>query len=235
MRARIAVVGAGISGLSCARLLKACGHEVVVLDKSRGSSGRMATRRHEQGAFDHGAQYFTVSEPEFTREVASWASDGVVAPWRARFGRLGPEGWNLDAPDKVRYVGTPSMSAICRHLSAGLELRLGARVKDVRRIEGSWNLRLVDGSEVSDIDAVALACPGPQASMLLVHLEGEVPAGHSTDAGLADLSAEANEYLCTWALMLRFDAPIQAPYDAMTFDNGVLSWAARDSSKPGRQ
>lgn len=51
---RIAVIGAGLAGLTAAREL--AGHEVVVFEKSRGPGGRTATRRGPDGMrFDHGA------------------------------------------------------------------------------------------------------------------------------------------------------------------------------------
>jgi predicted NAD/FAD-dependent oxidoreductase len=52
-----AVIGAGISGLICARTLAQHGWLVTVFEKGRGVGGRMAVRRTEAGlAFDHGAQ-----------------------------------------------------------------------------------------------------------------------------------------------------------------------------------
>ena len=63
---RLAIIGAGISGLSCADRLREAGFDLVVFDKARGPGGRMATRRVEtaQGIahLDHGAQYFTVRD-----------------------------------------------------------------------------------------------------------------------------------------------------------------------------
>src|SRR6478672_4303562 len=41
----VAVIGAGISGISCAQQLRQVGYRVVVVEKSRGLGGRMATRR----------------------------------------------------------------------------------------------------------------------------------------------------------------------------------------------
>ena len=78
----VAVVGAGISGLICARTLADHGLSVVVWEKSRGAGGRMATRRSgEMLRFDHGAQYFTVRDERFQRYVGAWLQDGIVAPW----------------------------------------------------------------------------------------------------------------------------------------------------------
>ena len=82
---KVAVIGAGISGLVCARLLVEHGMEVTVFEKSRGIGGRMSTRRSPEGYhFDHGAQYFTVREERFRRYVDSWAAEGLVARWEGR-------------------------------------------------------------------------------------------------------------------------------------------------------
>ena len=40
---RIAVIGAGLAGLSCARALRARGATVRLFDKGRGAGGRLAT------------------------------------------------------------------------------------------------------------------------------------------------------------------------------------------------
>ena len=45
MSARVAIIGAGIAGIACARLLTDAGHSVRMFDKSGGIGGRMATRR----------------------------------------------------------------------------------------------------------------------------------------------------------------------------------------------
>ncbi|HAL40308.1 MAG TPA: amine oxidase, partial [Polaromonas sp.] len=58
----IAVVGAGIAGIACARTLAQAGHQVTVFEKNHGAGGRMATLDTEYGGFDHGTQYFTVRD-----------------------------------------------------------------------------------------------------------------------------------------------------------------------------
>jgi predicted NAD/FAD-dependent oxidoreductase len=43
--AHVAIIGAGMAGLSCARRLLAAGVRVDVFEKSRSTGGRLATRR----------------------------------------------------------------------------------------------------------------------------------------------------------------------------------------------
>ena len=38
----------------------------------------------------------------------------------------------------------------------------------------------------------------------------------------------------SWALMLRFAAPLELPFDTAFVDYGPLRWIARDNGKPGR-
>ena len=77
---KVAVVGAGRSGLICARTLQDHGFDVTVFEKSKEPGGRMATRLVDPGlSFDHGAQYFTARDPHFTRHVEAWIARGIVA------------------------------------------------------------------------------------------------------------------------------------------------------------
>ena len=73
---QIAVIGAGISGLTCARQLQAQGHSVTVYEKSNHVSGRMGTRETELGGFDHGAQYFTAVSDGFKKEAGMMGRGG---------------------------------------------------------------------------------------------------------------------------------------------------------------
>ena len=45
MQTAITIIGAGMAGLACARRLARAGHTPLVLDKSRGIGGRLATRQ----------------------------------------------------------------------------------------------------------------------------------------------------------------------------------------------
>ena len=83
------IIGAGIAGLSCATSLQSLGHNVLVVEKSRGVAGRMSTRRGDDWQCDHGAQYFTARDPVFAAEVGRWMQAGVAALWSPRISVFG--------------------------------------------------------------------------------------------------------------------------------------------------
>ena len=70
----IAIVGAGMAAIACARTLVQAGHQVSVFEKSHGLGGRMSTRNSPFGTFDHGAQYFTVRDARFQQALADVAT-----------------------------------------------------------------------------------------------------------------------------------------------------------------
>lgn len=220
---RVAVVGAGVAGLSCARTLHDHGLSVVVFDKARGPGGRTSTRRAEGGGFDHGALYFTARDPRFRRVVERWRIDGVVAPWEGRFVRL--VAGAPPSPDLLqteRFVGVDRMSAVAAHLAAELELMTGRRVTELRRDGGRFTLLDDAGVAHEGFDVVVLAVPAPQAAPLL-----------ALSPSLAARAAEARLDPCQ-AVMLRLDAPLALGFDAARVEGSPLGYAARDSSKPGR-
>ena len=52
----VAIIGAGLAGLTCAQQLHQAGYRVVIVEKSRGVGGRVATRpsRSTAGALPPG-------------------------------------------------------------------------------------------------------------------------------------------------------------------------------------
>ena len=208
---RIAIVGAGLSGLACARSLAREGREVRLFDKARGPGGRMSTRRVETPlgtvGLDHGAQYFTARGESFRAEVARWTAEGLAAPWPA----AGPEAW----------VGVPGMNAPVRALAEGMNVAWGQQAEALVREGTGWRLRIA--GEVSDpFEAVVLALPAEQAAALL--------AGH--DKNLAARAAASRTDPC-WTVMAAYSGRL--PFTADTLgEDAVLGWAARNSAKPGR-
>ena len=104
MSVRVALVGAGIAGLSCARALVDAGASVTVFDKGRAPGGRITTRRLEAHAFDLGAQYATALDARFRRWLDECAASGVAAEWPARVVSVGADG---DNPRGVKLASDP--------------------------------------------------------------------------------------------------------------------------------
>ena len=221
-RQPIAIVGAGLAGLVCARRLTAAGFEVHLFDKSRGAGGRLCTRRHDNRRFDHGAQYFTATELTFQNDVDAWARAGVVAQWSGRFGRWHAGTLQPDSDPRPRWVAQPRMSALGRYLSQNLDVRLQARIVELEAKTAGWSLATESGDQFIGYQAVLLSCPGPQVQALL-------PGGLSVAPRVASLN-----YAPCWAVMVEFSAPVPCPFDGVRFSEHPLGWVARDSSKPGR-
>ena len=170
----IAVVGAGIAGIACARTLMQAGHQVTVFEKSRGAGGRMATRRTEFGSFDHGTQYFTVRDPRFVKVLES--VQGLVRPWSANTVRILDGAGRVVAaslpPKESHWVASPGMNALVRHwaqpIQAAEQLLLETQVVRIERDKlhpERWQLQ-TEGPEsshhvYSGFDQVVLAVPSP--------------------------------------------------------------------------
>ncbi len=248
---QIAVIGAGIAGVSCALQLARAGWRVTLIDKSRGWGGRMATRKTEFGGFDHGAQYFTVRDARFERALA--AHPGLVQPWAPETRRvLDQEGLALapsPAPLETHWVATPGMSALARGLgqpladgSLGASVWLGQRVTRIERDAihpRQWQLRCETGAGaegaqqvLGGFDQVVLAVPQPQALDLL--------QASQLAPGLQQAIAGVEVAPC-WTLMLAFPQAMQPGLDrfgpkwnAARSSHHRVRWLARESSKPGR-
>ena len=218
---RVAVIGAGISGLICARTLADYGFPVTVFDKGRGLGGRAATRRVEPDlSFDHGAQYFTARDLNFARYASAWRAQGVVAEWGGRVVKL-QGGSVANTTPQPRYVGTPGMSALGTHLAADLAVRRETRISRVSSADGGWKLSddLVAG--FGPFDFLIMAVPAPQAAELL--------APHPFATAAAGVSMAP-----CWAVLVSFDGRYEVPWDGAFVHDSPLSWVARNSSKPGR-
>ncbi|MBS7807559.1 FAD-dependent oxidoreductase [Variovorax sp. PCZ-1] len=181
----IAIIGAGMAGITAARTLLQAGYQVTVLDKSRGAGGRMSTRRTEFGGFDHGAQYFTVRDARF-RQMMQWALENepnLARPWAANAVRvLDSQGRTLEAALPSRephWVAQPGMNALVSSMAAPLlankQLLLGQQVRLIsRNASGQYSLQCHNPQDeqakpvqIGGFDAVLLAIPNVQAHALL--------------------------------------------------------------------
>ncbi|TSE33879.1 NAD(P)/FAD-dependent oxidoreductase [Tepidimonas charontis] len=243
---RVAIVGAGIAGITAARTLAQAGWQVSVFDKSRGPGGRMATRRTPFGGFDHGAQFFTVRDERFAHALRATAAP--VQPWVARRVRvLDAEGQHLVSPPpggETRWVAVPGMSALVKYWAQDLEQGKGQRCwwsAEVLALQPDaltprrWQLHVRASDDTPPVhggfDAVLLALPHPQAAALL-HASAVAAAWQER------LQDEVRVAPC-WTLMLAWPQAPQTPdwgppWDAARSDHHRIAWVARETSKPER-
>ncbi|WP_454597184.1 NAD(P)/FAD-dependent oxidoreductase [Qipengyuania sp. SM2507] len=207
---KVAIIGAGMAGLSCARALAQAGVAADIFDKGRGPGGRMSTRRVEVDGrelrFDHGAQYFTARDERFRSEVTAWRAAGRVAPWPS----AGAEA----------LVGVPGMNEPVRAMAEGLDVRWATRIDRLERVAGQWVLHGGEGAH-SGYTSVVIAVPAEQAGPLAAPFSAE----------FADRAERTTSEPC-WTVMACFALTLPLA-DTITTGEGV-AWAARDGAKPGR-
>jgi predicted NAD/FAD-dependent oxidoreductase len=246
----IAVIGAGIAGLACARTLRQAGARVSVFEASAQVGGRMATLDSPFGGFDAGAQYFTVRDARFQRALDA-AAPGAARRWSANAVRvLDEQGRVIEAAlptHEPHWVAAPGMDAIARHwagpLAASGDLHLGARVRaiapdalDNRRWQLHTQGHTQGGGDEHPVhagfDAVLLATPAQAARALLF--------AHPSARPMVEALASVRAAPC-WTLLLAFPQAAQPglvtlgpQWNAARSTHHRIAWLARESSKPGR-
>jgi len=214
---KIAIIGAGITGIACAHRLRTRGYSPTILEKSRGIGGRLATRRTEDGlTFDHGGQYLTVGTDGFSRFLEPAVGSGALRPWYPR-GKADQEDGQL-----VWYVGVPAINALLKPMCSDLDIRLGTQVRAIAPEAGLWRLDTDDSSDALQFDIVICTAPAPQTQNLLAF-----------DPDIRAWLDRVTMAPC-WAAMLAFETPLTTEYDVGRDRSHPLEWIGRDSSKPGR-
>ena len=207
---KIAVVGAGISGLVCAKHLVAGGQEVTVLEKSRSLGGRCATRKFGDHVVDTGAQYFTVRDPIVRKEIEQVAGvqfKKITQPILI----AGKKGEVYREGEERFYIGNGN-NRLGAMLADGLEIRKEVEVGVVTLVGKEWE---VAGGRY---DVVVSSAPWPQSAKIL---------GGSQDAvGYEPNLTALLEYNGGWS------GAVYAQIDSSGED--PLSWVACENAKVGR-
>jgi len=222
VKTSIAIIGAGIAGITLARAL-APSADVTIFEKSRGLGGRMANRRREGFAFDHGAQYFTARSPIFRSVTEKAIEAGHAGIWANAVPTLTANGLVPDSrPPEPRYIGLPGMSGFANGLAEGLQIRKEATVVALKRAEDGWSLTDGEGQDLGRFDLVISTAPAPQTIRLL-------PEAFSGREALSSVRMSG-----CFTLMIGLDEPLDLDFDAARIDDAILSWIAIEGSKPGR-
>lgn len=217
---RVAVVGAGVSGLSCAAALKSRGARVVVFEAERRTGGRATTEITPAGSFDHGTQYFTAQSSDFEGLVARWCDAGVVEPWRAQVIAVEGERTIDKTASAKRYVVVEGMHGLGRALGAELEVRLDVKVGSVTKLGNLWQLFDAEGRSLSHAgyDAVVVAVPSPGKLL----------------SAAPELARRAKLVIWEpcWAALLAIEPASGFEFGgAFVNDHPALAWVTREDSK----
>lgn len=146
---RVAVIGAGLSGVACAQALREHSVSVEVFERGRAPGGRMASPSLHGRRVDMGAAYFTVKDPDFSAVADGWVSRGLAHPWTDTFDVISAQGRDV-AAGPMRFAAPGGLRSLVRDLLP----------EDVR-LESA-----VDSLDGLTHDAIMLAMPDPQAARL---------------------------------------------------------------------
>ncbi|MGY2460680.1 NAD(P)/FAD-dependent oxidoreductase [Vreelandella sulfidaeris] len=232
---RVAIIGAGISGLACAKVLANSGANITLFDKARGPGGRMASKRRPSATLDLGAQAFSVRDAHFQRAVDEWLAAGCIALWPTLTYQASSSGWQAHNDHQKRYTGTPRMSALTRYMADALtaqfnaKLHVGTPIAALNLIPNGWQLIDVDQTMYGLFDQVVISTPPPQAHALLAAWDTELAT-----------ACQAREQRACWAGWAIFDGPLPAiprvdpGWQMARVTHQVLSVVSRNQTKPGR-
>lgn len=217
----VAVIGAGIAGISCALALRQSFPQVTVFEKSPLPGGRMVSQTLDNYQFDCGTQYFTVRSDAFRAQVEQWCEQWLSDEWSAWLVDL-QAGEALSREDDItRYIGRPQMHSAIEDMAEICDVHYNCEIKKLKRRKSApyWELFGSDRKSKGLFDAVIIAVPAPEAVPLLK------PA-----SALAKTASGVNMTSC-WSVMLAFANSLQLGFDGAYVLGDELSWAVRNNSK----
>lgn len=232
----VAIIGAGIAGLSCAQQLHQAGYRVVIVEKSRGVGGRLATRRLQDTCADHGVRYLEPQGKLLQPLITTLLQRGILQAWTDTIYELKSvePGSELTiephSSDITRYVAAAGMTAVAKFLASDLEIWLNRRVENITPTnEQTWHLSFESDDETSHpliAKAVVVAIPAPQALMLLEPL-----AETLSSVFLNSLRSVQFDPCITVIAGYSSELPLPTWKACNLPNNSDLAWIGLDSSK----
>ena len=210
------VIGGGISGLIIATILQRNGIKTTVLDKGRGIGGRLATRRIKEGVFDYGAQYFSVSKPQFQEWVDEWIEAGIVTQWCQKF--------VSEDNAKPRYRGIVSNRNIAKYLAKDLDVHTSTKVTKLKYHNSQWLVNTETGDRFSG-ESLVMTPPVPQTLTLLDNSQITIPSTIKTA-----LERITYDKCIAVLALLSQSSTIPSP-GGIQLDNEPLVWIADNYQK----
>lgn len=233
---RIAIIGAGMAGVALAYTLKDHA-DIILIDKSRGVSGRIAHRRAGLFGFDHGAAYMTIRDSHFKNWLDPYISSGFLQNWPQRSVMLRSGEKPSPAPRKSdSFAISEKASSLVKKLLtdhlADLDTHLTTKVSQIRPVrdstDGEWRVVIKNTSGETEqseltVDWVISTAPAPQTEAL-------IPPTADFHHELSGVEMDG-----CFTLMLGFDAILDIDWDAAWgMPDHPLGFIADNRTKPGR-
>lgn len=222
----VAIIGAGMAGLSCASKLMLHGYNVEVFESQKHAGGRLYSIDLDNFQCDLGAPYFTVANAEFKNLLQAWRENWQANSWQGWLVEL--ENSNaltrVDAAQK-RYVGVPNMHNILDSWSSVCEIHYHCEIiKIIRHQEDSskWQLLSKKRSINKRFDAVIVATTPLVAQNLLLF-------SPKIATQIAKVHMQPS-----WVAVFGFSQPFTVGFDAATVVDSAITWMHNSNSKPER-
>jgi len=238
MSKTIAIIGAGPAGLAAALELAGSEAEVRIFEKSRGLTGRAASRSRNDCRYDHGANYFTAEDEEVARLLFEKLPtddlcrvEGDVLPFDGD-GTVGEGDPEKNARDKWTYRGGINTLGKLMAEASGVEITRETRIARLVHSQLEWKLESEDGETFGGFDGVLLTAPGPQTVELLRESDFD-PAPRS---GILSEMGKA-QYHGQHSVVLNFAGEVSLPRDCYALVNADgehdVAWLSLENRKPG--
>ncbi len=234
----IAIIGAGVSGLTAAYELIRAGHRVVVLEKSRGFSGRAGTRRHGAVCVDHGANFFRTTDPEIAHLIHETLPTNELVEvngevWTFdRYGAILPGDPVQNGEPKYTYRRGINTLGKLLQAASGVEVRREVRIASLEREEGRWLIRDSGGTGHGHFDVVITTAPAPQAMQLL----RASPIAEPLQTILQD-ALRVSRYHAQFSFILGYEVSLSLSrqFHALVNSDGAhaVSWLSFEEDKAG--
>jgi len=164
----VAIIGAGLSGLSCAQVLRNAGVSVRIFERAAAVGGRCATQLWQGHLVDTGVQFFTAQTGDFKKELLTRLRQfrPIISPILDQYNQVLP---NTFGP---RFYVLQGNNYFAHVLSGGLDVRLHCEVGSIKIKSDSVKV------QGETFRAVVSSLPGPQTAHLFAL--GQSPADYET-------------------------------------------------------
>jgi renalase len=158
----IAIIGAGICGLTLANKLSEESIDNFILEKSKGVGGRLATRRDGEATYDHGAAFYLQSnfEPNIWHE--RWQNAGLTKLW-------------FSENERLHFCGASGMTSLAKDLAQNVKVYFSEKVVKLDVSQNSVSV-LCESNKFFEAQKIVLTSPLPQVLEILNASQINYPA-----------------------------------------------------------